>query len=57
VNNRGLLLFLLGVFLNKGSDLRHFRIPGPLQCLAFAHFYVASGVIVTTVTSTPRVRA
>lgn len=41
---RSLKLFLLGLFLNNGSDWQHWRIPGVLQALAVAYF-------ATTVTS------
>ncbi|XP_046863159.1 heparan-alpha-glucosaminide N-acetyltransferase-like isoform X2 [Xenia sp. Carnegie-2017] len=39
---RSLILFALGLLMNKGTDLSSFRIPGVLQRFAISYFVVAS---------------
>ncbi|XP_028405101.1 heparan-alpha-glucosaminide N-acetyltransferase-like isoform X2 [Dendronephthya gigantea] len=39
---RTLILFALGLLLNKGGDLNYYRIPGVLQRFAFSYFVVAT---------------
>lgn len=41
VLRRGATLFLLGLFLNNGHDLPHWRIPGVLQYFAVAFLFCA----------------
>ena len=39
---RTLILFALGLLINKGTDLNFYRIPGVLQRFAFSYFVVAT---------------
>ncbi|EQC36736.1 hypothetical protein SDRG_06172 [Saprolegnia diclina VS20] len=56
VTLRSVKLFALGLFLNNGFDLAHWRIPGVLQSFGVAYWLVAMVLLLSSSLSTDRRR-